>query len=129
MDVDGVPRPVPLDWVGDAKRRYAEFPAAVQRDMGRALLIAQYGGVARSSKPWKGLGPGVFELVESHFGDAYRAVYAVKFKYRVYVLHAFKKKSKSGAATPLLDVELIRIRLKAAQADYSALIGKEMNND
>lgn len=39
-----------------------------------------------------------------------------------YVLHAFKKKSKSGISTPRTDVELVRLRLKAAQLDYSALM-------
>ena len=33
---------------------------------------------------------------------------------RVFVLHAFQKKSKSGIATPKADIELIRQRLKLA---------------
>src|SRR4029077_18644900 len=43
--------------------------------MGNALGIAQFGGTAPTAKPWKGLGPGVLEVVESHDGNAYRAVY------------------------------------------------------
>jgi hypothetical protein len=33
------------------------FPAAVKDDMGNALAIAQFGGIAPTAKPWKGLGP------------------------------------------------------------------------
>jgi len=35
---------------------------------------------------------------------------------RVYVLHCFQKKSTKGIETPRQDIELIRERLKAAQA-------------
>ena len=43
-----------------------------------------------------------------------RSVYTVRFADRVFVLHAFQKKSKSGIATPKADVELIKRRLKQA---------------
>jgi phage-related protein len=33
----------------------------------------------------------------------------------IYVLHAFKKKSKSGISTPKQDMDLIRMRLRQAQ--------------
>jgi phage-related protein len=49
------------------------FPAAVKEDMGNALGIAQFGGTAPTAKPWKSLGSGVLEIVESHAGNAYRA--------------------------------------------------------
>jgi phage-related protein len=52
----------------------------VKDDMGNALGIAQFGGTAPTAKPWKGLGPGVLEIVESHDGNAYRAVYTVRFE-------------------------------------------------
>jgi phage-related protein len=62
----------PLHWVGSSKRDFLSFPAAVKVDMGNALGIAQFGGTAPTAKPWKGLGPGVLEIVESHDGNAYR---------------------------------------------------------
>ncbi len=52
-------------------------------------------------------------------GDTYRAVYTVRFSEAVYVLHAFKKKSKRGAATPKGDIELIKRRLAAAERDHA----------
>jgi phage-related protein len=54
----------------------------VKDDMGNALGIAQFGGTAPTAKPWKGLGPGVLEIVESHDGNAYRAVYSVRVAFR-----------------------------------------------
>ena len=69
----------PLHWVGSSKREFMAFPAAVRDDMGNALGITQFGGTPPNAKPWKGLGPGILELVESHDGNAYRAVLAVRF--------------------------------------------------
>lgn len=54
--------------------------------------------------------------MSDHRGDTFRSVYTVRFANRVFVLHAFQKKSKSGIATPKADVELIRQRLKQAIA-------------
>lgn len=103
----------PLYWEGSAKRDFKRFPIAVQKDLGVALFVVQLGGTPPSAKPWKGFGSGVYELIEDHRGDAYRAVYTVRVAGRVHVLHAFQKKSKSGIATPQTDVELIERRLKA----------------
>ncbi len=60
----------------------------------------------------------MFELVESFDGNAYRAVYTVRFEHRVYVLHAFQKKSPSGIRTAGVDIDLVSARLKLARADY-----------
>jgi phage-related protein len=49
---------------------------------------------------------------ESHDGNAYRAVYTVRYADAVYVLHAFQKKSKKSIATPKTEVDLIQKRLK-----------------
>ena len=114
----------PLNWVGSSKRDFLEFPDAVKDDMGNALGIAQFGGVAPTAKPWKGLGPGVLEIVQAHDGNAYRAVYTVRFPEVVYVLHAFQKKSPSGIRTAIRDVELVAQRLKIAQRDYEEHYGK-----
>jgi phage-related protein len=110
----------PLYWVASAKKDYQTFPNEVQDDMGYALGLAQFGGKHPKAKPWKGEGAGVFEIVEDHRGDTYRAIYTVRFAEVVYVLHAFQKKSKSGIKTPQEDVKLIAERLKRAQADYES---------
>ena len=69
-----------------------------------------------SAKPLKGLGSGVLEAVSDHRGDTFRSVYTVRFGDRVFVLHAFQKKSKRGVATPKTDIDLIMQRLKQAVA-------------
>jgi phage-related protein len=106
----------PLLWEGSSKRDFKEFPIEVQKDFGVALFIVQIGGTPPSAKSWKGLGSGVFELVDDYFGDTYRTVYTIRFRDSVHVLHAFQKKSKSGIATPRRDVELIASRLKVLVA-------------
>lgn len=114
----------PLDWVGSSKKDFLAFPEPVKDEMGNALGLAQFGGKHPSAKPWKGQGPGIFELVEDHAGNAYRAVYVVQFKEIVYVLHAFQKKSPRGVRTAQIDVELVERRLKIAQQDYEVRYGK-----
>ncbi|MBI4923124.1 MAG: type II toxin-antitoxin system RelE/ParE family toxin [Devosia nanyangense] len=108
----------PVHWIGSSKRDYLAFPDPVQGEMGYALGVAQLGSKHPSAKPWKGEGPGVFELVESFDGNAYRAVYTVRFEDTIYVLHAFQKKSPSGIRTAASDVDLVSARLKLALADY-----------
>ncbi|HTR01290.1 MAG TPA: type II toxin-antitoxin system RelE/ParE family toxin [Candidatus Acidoferrum sp.] len=112
--MDELPRA--LYWEGSSKKDFKKFPAPVQKEMGFALYIVQLGRTPGSAKPWKGLGSGNYEIVESYFGETYRAVYVVNIGDAVYVLHAFQKKSKSGIATPKPDVSLIENRFKALLA-------------
>lgn len=119
-----VPGEKPLFWVGSSKRDLMAFPEAVQDKIGTALSVAQFGGRHPSAKPWKGEGPGVFEVVEDHRGDAFRAVYTVRFEEVVYVLHAFQKKSPSGIRTSKKDVDLIARRLNEARMDFEVRYGK-----
>lgn len=121
---NGKPSRQPLFWEGSAKRDFKAFPEAVQKDMGVALFVVQLGGTPPSAKPWKGLGPGVFELIDDHRGDTYRAVYTVRIADSVHVLHAFQKKSTSGIGTPRADVALIERRHKAVVRRYRRNDGK-----
>ena len=114
----------PLDWVGSSKRDFLAFPVPVQQEMGNALGLAQFGGKHPKAKPWKGEGPGVFEVVDDHDGNTYRAVYTVRFRAVVYVLHAFQKKSPKGIGTARGDIDAIARRLKLAQQDDEARYGK-----
>lgn len=56
-------------------------------------------------------------------GNAYRAVYTVRFAEAVYV-HAFQKKSPSGVRTAKGDVDLVEQRLKRAERDYEEHYGE-----
>lgn len=110
----------PLYWEGASRKGFKEFPNPVRKELGVALFVVQLGGTPESAKPWKGNGSGVYELVDDYRGDTFRAVYTVRVRDAVHVLHAFQKKSKSGIATPRPDVELIERRLKAVLARYAA---------
>src|SRR5260221_13715977 len=85
----------PLDWVGSSKRDFLNFPGPVKDEMGNALGLAQFGGKHPAAKPWKGQGPGVFEIVEDH-----------------------------GVRSARQDIDLIEQRLKAARRDHEERYGK-----
>lgn len=114
IDAEPKPVPKPLIWVGDSIEMVRSFPETVKSDLGVALYQAQIGGKHALSKPLHGIGPGALEIVSDHRGDIFRAIYTVKLAGRVYVLHAFQKKSKSGIATPQFEINLIKQRLKRA---------------
>ena len=61
---------------------------------------------------------GVVEVSVDDRDGTYRSIYTVQFRAFVYVLHVFQKKSKRGIATPQADIDLIRKRLKIAEAAY-----------
>lgn len=112
------PTEKPVDWVGSSKKDFLAFPDEVKDEMGFGLYQAQVGDKNANAKPLKGFGgAGVLEIVDNYDGDTFRAVYTVKLVSAVYVLHAFQKKSKSGGKTPTEDMDLIRSRLKLAEAD------------
>lgn len=116
--------PKPVNWVGSSYKDYRSFPDEVQDGMGFALHLAQIGDMSADAKPLKGFGgASVVEIVEDHDGNAYRAVYTVRFADVIYVLHAFQKKSRKGIKTPPEEIELIKRRLKVAEEDHKAQQG------
>ena len=114
----------PLAFMGSSKKDLLALPLDVRKFFGHALDFAQRGEQHDAAKVLTGFGgAGVLEIVEDDAGGTYRAVYTVKFKEAVFVLHCFQKKSKSGIATPKADMDLVRERLKAAEQHV-----KEMRN-
>ena len=90
------------------------MPDDAKDAIGFALGRVQEGKRHSSIKPLTGL-PGVSEIVANIDTDTYRLVYVVNLPDAIYVLHAFKKKSKRGTATPKQDMDVIRTRLRKAQ--------------
>ncbi len=115
----------PLEWVGSSRDVLKAFPEEVQDHIGFALYQAQIGAKHRDAKPLANLGSGVLEVVSNFDTNTYRAVYTVRFRDAVYVLHAFQKKSKRGIATPKAEIDLVRRRLKAAEQHHAAAHGKD----
>ena len=113
------PRLSLVEWIASSLDDLKDFPEEVQEAIGYALYLAQCGEKHPDAKPFKSFkGAGVLEVIENFDGDTYRAVYTVKFKGVIYVLHAFQKKSKHGIATPKQDIELIKARFKRAEEHY-----------
>ena len=103
-----------LVWMGDSRKNIRAFPQEVRTSVGYALQLVQAGETPLDAKPFKGVGSGVYEIVKRYDTDTYRAVYAVKIGEKIYVLHAFQKKSKKGNKTPQTDVDVIKQRYKDA---------------
>jgi len=120
-------QPKALFWVGSSKKAYTAFPPEVQDDLGYALGLVQAGermipgAKALSEGRLKGLG--IVELCGEYDTDSYRAVYTTRIGDVVYVLHAFKKKSKTGVATAKADIDLIYDRYRAAKAHHDEFSG------
>lgn len=111
----------PVAWIGSSKADLSGFPEEVKDSIGFALYIAQQGEKHHDAKPLRGFGgAGILEIVDDFDGNTYRAVYTVRFAGRVYVLHVFQKKSKTGIKTPKAVIELIRSRLKRAEEAHNA---------
>lgn len=112
----------PLRWVGSSRKDLKAMPEEVQDVFGYALHLAQIGKKHCQAKPLKGFGnAAVLEVVEDYHGDTYRAVYTLRHKEAVYVVHCFQKKSTHGIATPRPDMELIKSRLKAIETSLGRL--------
>jgi phage-related protein len=109
----------PLLWIGRSREDLRTFPDEARRNIGYALQFAQAGTKHPAAKPLKGFGNArILEIVEDFDSDTFRAVYAVCFAEAVYVLHVFKKKSKSGIRTPKKDIDLIHNRLRRAEEEH-----------
>jgi len=106
----------PVYFIGSAHADLKGLPGEVQKDIGFALYEAQLGGKSYYAKPLKMFrGSGVLEIIDDFDGDTYRAVYTVRFKQAVYVLHVFQKKSKRGVEMSMSDIAMIEARLKLAE--------------
>jgi phage-related protein len=111
----------PCLFVGPSRRELKNFPDEVRGSIGHALHQAQCGDEPESAKALKGFGGrNILEIVTDFDGNAFRAVYTVRFGDAIYVLHAFQKKSKKGIATSKQTIALIKSRLRDAESDYRA---------
>jgi phage-related protein len=120
----------PAVWVGSTKANLRTFPEEVKDSIGFALYVAQQGGKHTEAKPLRGFGGGgVLEIIENHHGDTYRAVRTVRLAGRVYVLHAFQKKSKSGIQTPKAEINLIKSRLKRAEEEHAVWLERRKGTE
>lgn len=114
---DDIETPVlrPLVWMGNSRKNLRAFPQGAKKLIGDELQLIQFGGMPKDAKPLKGIGSGVFEIALRYDTDAYRTVVAVQLGKKIYVLHAFQKKSRKGITTSQPDIDLIRQRYAEAR--------------
>lgn len=104
--------------MGQTLKQLRSLPEDVKDEIGFALDAAQKGTKVAYATSMKGDLRAVTEIRVDDDGDSYRAMYTTEMEGVVYVLDAFKKKSKSGVATPREDLDRIRERLKKAREHY-----------
>lgn len=121
------PRPIkPAFFVGSSKKDLRAFPDGARSEIGLSIFEAQLGRHPSNAKPFKGFN-GVLEIRDNFDGDTFRAVYTIRFEGVVYILHAFQKKTTTGISTPQRHIELIRQRLRDADAMHKVM--KETDNE
>lgn len=115
----------PVEWMGSTLEDLRGCPEPVQDVVGYALHLAQLGEHAPAAKRLRGALGGVIEIVDDFDGNTYRAVYTVKLRGVIYVLHVFQKKSTRGIATPHREIALIRERYARARTHHATYYGTQ----
>lgn len=99
----------PVEWMGDSLRCVREFEKVVRQQVGYELELVQDGLEPSDWKPVPAVGPGVCEI-RIHADGEHRLIYVAKFRHAVYVLHAFRKKTRKTSKS---DIEKAKVRLQA----------------
>jgi phage-related protein len=86
----------------------AAFPREVKHVAGYQFFRVQAGLMPSDWKPMLNVGAGAYEIRVHALGE-WRVIYVAKFANRVYVLHAFQKKTQQ---TRKEDIELAAVRYK-----------------
>lgn len=98
----------PLSFVGSSLDDLRAFPAAVRHAIGVELMRLQFGGIPSDFKSLKEVGTGAYEI-RVHLDGAWRVIYVAKLEKAIYVLHAFRKRTRKTARS---DIELAAKRYK-----------------
>lgn len=97
-----------LKFIGSSRDDLRDFPHEARRDAGFQLHSVQNGLNPKDWKQMDTVGPGAKEI-RIHVQGEWRIVYVAKFHDTIYVLHAFRKKSRK---TSRKDIGLARKRYK-----------------
>ena len=99
----------PVQWMGDSLERVRSFSKTVRQQVGYELELVQHGLEPSDWKPMPTVGSGVCE-VRIHGDGEHRVIYVARFRHAIYVLHAFRKKTRK---TSKGDIGAARIRFQA----------------
>jgi phage-related protein len=98
----------PVEWKGDSLERARSFSKPVRQQVGYELELVQRGLEPSNWKPMPTVGPGVCE-VRIHGEGEHRVIYVARFRHAIYVLHAFRKKTRK---TSKRDIETAKARFQ-----------------
>ncbi len=104
-----------IKFLGTSLKAVREFPALAKREAGYQLDRVQHGLDPMDWKPMKSVGQGVREIRIQHEGQ-YRVIYVASFEEKVYVLHAFQKKTPK---TSKQDLDAARRAFKEVERQRS----------
>lgn len=89
-----------IEFLGTSLKTVREFPVLAKREAGYQLDRVQRGLDPTDWKPMKSVGQGVREIRIQHEGQ-YRVIFVASFEQKVYVLHAFQKKTQKTSKQDL----------------------------
>lgn len=105
-----------VSWLGRSRETVKGFVKSVRARFGYQLHRIQQGLMPTDYKPMPQVGAGVFEI-RIHEPHEHRVIYAAKFRDKIYVFHAFEKKTRK---TSKKDIE-------AAKKIYQDLVLRMKN--
>ena len=108
-------------WVASSLDDVRSFPEDARRLAGHFLHLVQQGLDPPDWKPMASVGQGVYEI-RIHTRVEHRVLYLTKFSEGIYVLHAFRKKSRATSAS---DIDLARRRLKQLVGERGSHRGQQ----
>ena len=98
-----------IEFLGNSLDNIRLFCAEAKDDIGFQLDRVQRGIEPSNWKPMSSVGTSVKEIRTKASDGIYRTIYIAKFENKIYVLHAFQKKTEK---TTKSDIDLAKRRLK-----------------
>jgi phage-related protein len=99
----------PIEFLGDSLRVISEFPLDARQAAGYQLRRVQDGKPAEDFKTMPDIGKGVEEIRVWASSGTYRVLYTAWREDKVYILHAFQKKTRQ---TSEADKEIAKKRFR-----------------
>jgi phage-related protein len=96
--------------MGDSLKQVRSFSKPVRQQVGYELELVQHGMEPSDWKPMSIIGAGVSEI-RIHAEGEHRVFYVARLTHAIYVLHAFRKKSRKTARS---DLALAKARFQEA---------------
>jgi len=104
-----------IQFLGTSLKMIREFPAPAKKEAGYQLDRVQRGLDPTDWKPMKSVGQGVREIRIQQEGQ-YRVIFVASFEQKVYVLHAFQKKTQK---TSKQDLDAARHAFREIERQHS----------